>query len=144
MGQRSSGCILKKRRFRRLRILTSFSLFKLICFDFFDSCPQIQQKAALIFFGIGEILYFFFPNKIVDSRAIFLIDKSFSSKQYTIARDYVQLMQDNEISWDQLMRRNRFESCILVVDQMIFLIFDFSGLFMHFFDGHFKLPVDIF
>jgi hypothetical protein len=60
--------------------LALFLQLELSIFYFFDGRPQIENKAALIFFVVGEIFNFFLPDKIANASAVLLIHESFPSQ----------------------------------------------------------------
>lgn len=113
-------------------------------FYFFDGGAQIENKTALIFPGIGKILDFLLPDKIVDSGAVLLIDQSLTSKQDAVTGDNIKLVEDDDISGDKFMGADSVEAGILIVDENILLIFDIVGLFLFNFDSHLELLFNLF
>lgn len=120
--------------------LSFFLQLELSIFYFFDGRPQIENKAALIFFVVSKIFNFFLPDKIVDASAVPLIHESFPSQQDAIAWDYIELVKNDDISWHKLSRSYFFEPGVLAVDEEILLVFYLLALTpFTFLDSHLQL-----
>lgn len=112
--------------------------FKLIVFYFFDCCAQVEKKTAFVLLYVGKILYLLLSYKIVKTGTVFFVDQGLSSEQNTVARDYVKFIEDDDVSWDEFVRANSFEPCVLIVDEYVFLVFHFTCLpSSSYFDCHF-------
>ena len=105
-------------------------------FNFFDGRAKIEDKAALIFPGIGKILNFLFSDQIVDPSTVLLINQSLPSEQDAVAGDNIKLIEDDDISRYKFMGADPVEPRILIVDENILLVFDIVGLFLLYFDSH--------
>ena len=89
---------------------------ELCVFNFLDSGAKIENKTALIFFVVSEIFNLLFPDKIVESSAVLLINQSLTSEQNAITRHNIMLIEDDNISWYKLRWIYLFEPGILTVN----------------------------
>ena len=113
-------------------------------FNFFDGRAKIEDKAALIFPGIGKILNFLFSDQIVDPSTVLLINQSLPSEQDAVAGDNIKLIEDDDISRYKFMGADPVEPRILIVDENILLVFDIIGLFLLYFDSHLEFMFNLF